>query len=129
MRKHIAKTGYVYLLVSLFCALSGAIYEYFSHDVYSGYMVYAFMFPLAGGALPFLSMAQLCRKLPGMFAMKIYHSGIATLTLGSIITGVLEIYGTTNVLVKFYWYIGLLLIATALLLCIINSITGKNSAK
>ena len=49
----IAKTGFIYLLLALVLALFGAVYEVFSHGVYSYYMLYAFAFPLAGGALPF----------------------------------------------------------------------------
>ena len=64
--RSVLKTGYVYLLVSLVCAVFGAVYEHFSHGVYSGYMAYAFLFPLAGGALPFLTMFLLSpRQIPG----------------------------------------------------------------
>lgn len=44
----------VYILaVSAFCTVFGEVYEHFSHNVYSAYMVFAFAFPLAGGALLF----------------------------------------------------------------------------
>ena len=46
-----------YLAAALFCALFGAVYEIFSHEVYSYPMIYAFAIPLAGGALPFLAFA------------------------------------------------------------------------
>lgn len=121
-----AKTGYTYLLISLFCLLFGAVYERFSHEVYSGYMIYAFVFPLVGGALPFLSMALYrCRRLPGRLPLNLYHSGIATVTLGSILEGVLAIYGTSNDLIKFYWYIGFGLIAAGILLYGLEWMRGK----
>ncbi len=103
----INKTGFVYLLIALFCALFGAVYEHFSHEVYSGYMVYAFAFPLAGGTLPYtiLSVSG-CRRLPGRLALNLYNTGIAALTVGSIMQGVLDIYGTTNDLLKVYWFAG-----------------------
>ncbi|MEE0026414.1 MAG: hypothetical protein U0J70_02405, partial [Atopobiaceae bacterium] len=41
-----------FVVVSLACALLGAVYELFSHEVYSYYMIYAFVLPLALGALP-----------------------------------------------------------------------------
>ena len=47
-----------YVAVALFCALFGAVYEIFSHEVYSYPMIYAFAIPLAGGALPFLGEAM-----------------------------------------------------------------------
>lgn len=121
-----AKTGFIYLLISLFCVLFGAVYEYFSHQVYTAYMIYAFVFPLAGGALPFLSMALFrWRRLPGRPPLSLYNAGIATVTVGSIMEGVLEIYGTTNDLLRLYWYVGLGLIAAGILLYILAPIKLK----
>ncbi len=106
-KKHIAVTGFVYLLVSLFCILFGFIYERFSHEVYSGHMIYAFAYPLAGGVLPFYGLSvSSCRRMPGRLALNLYHSGIAALTVGSIFKGILEIYGTANDLVRVYWFCG-----------------------
>ncbi|HHV10663.1 MAG TPA: hypothetical protein GXX75_10345 [Clostridiales bacterium] len=103
----INKTGFVYLLIALFCALFGAVYERFSHEVYSGYMIYAFAFPLAGGTLPYMMLSVSgCRRLPGRLSLNLYNTGIATLTVGSIMQGVLDIYGTTNDLLKVYWFAG-----------------------
>lgn len=102
-----AKTAFVYLLFALFCMFFGAVYELFSHEVYSFYMIYAFAFLLVGGTLPFFIISLLEQMLyPGTFARNLYHSGIATFTVGSIIQGVLDIYGTTNSLTRLYWYIG-----------------------
>ena len=42
-----------HICVSRFLALFGAIYERYSHEVYSYYMIYAFAIPLLFGALPF----------------------------------------------------------------------------
>ena len=102
-----AKTAFVYLLVSIACALFGAVYELFSHEVYSFYMLYAFLFPLVGGVLPFLAMSLLSRKNQSTKrTWMLYHCGIATLTVGSILCGVLEIYGTTNAMTRWYWILG-----------------------
>ena len=107
-KSHVAKTGFIYLLVSLFCVLFGAVYEHFSHEVYSGYMIYAFVFPLAGGALPLTALTIYgCRQLPGRLALNLYNAGIAALTVGSMMEGVLEIYGTTNDLIQIYWIAGI----------------------
>ena len=40
-----------------YSAVLGAVYELFSHGVYSYFMLYAFLFPLAGGALPLLALS------------------------------------------------------------------------
>lgn len=101
------KTAFVYFMIALFCALFGAVYEVFSHEVYSFFMIYAFAFPLVGGTLPFWLLARKKTvKYPGAIARKLYHSGIATFTVGSIIRGVLDIYGTTNKLSGYYFLVG-----------------------
>ena len=109
-RKFMEKTVFVYLIVSLVCALFGAVYEYFSHEVYSYYMLYAFAFPLAGGVLPFQVMILLECRLPRRLSLNLYHSGVSALTVGSIFQGVLDIYGTTNSLVSIYWVIGVIFV-------------------
>ena len=103
---NLGRTGLVYLSAALFCALFGAIYEHFSHGVYSGFMIYAFVYPLALGALPFFAMSLSGRRLPGRLPFNLYNAGIATLTVGSIFRGVLDIYGTTNSLTTVYWALG-----------------------
>ncbi|MCD8004364.1 MAG: hypothetical protein LUE91_01720 [Oscillospiraceae bacterium] len=96
-----------YLLVSLFCVLFGAVYEHYSHEVYSNCMLYAFVIPLAGGCLLSHLLDLLCRRrMPGRLAWLLYNFGIATLTVGCIFQGVLEIYGTTNRLMAAYWIAG-----------------------
>lgn len=106
-----------YIAVSLFCALFGAVYELFSHEVYSYSMIYAFVIPLAGGALPFLAVAMgHIGRFPGRISRSLYHAAITTFTIGSIMKGVLEIYGTTNALLPVYWIAGGLLIAGAVAL-------------
>ncbi|MGN0504976.1 MAG: hypothetical protein ACI4FZ_00330 [Lachnospiraceae bacterium] len=111
--KRATKTAFVYLLISIFCALFGAVYEMFSHEVYSFFMIYAFAFPLIGGTLPFFILHLARAKVyPDTFSGTLYHSGIATVTVGSIVQGILEIYGTTNLLTKYYWMIGFLLIGS-----------------
>lgn len=118
-RKGMAITGFIYLFISLICVLFGAVYELYSHNVYSYYMIYAFVFPLAGGVLPFFIIAFTKFCLPLRLSLNLYHSGIASLTVGSIFNGVLEIYGTTNRLVCVYWIIGISFIIAAILAHII----------
>ena len=95
-----------YLIITLFTAFFGAVYELFSHEVYSYCMLYAFAFPLAGGVLPFFLLMKHKKAYPPSFATGSYHAGIATLTTGSVLTGALEIYGTTNLLTNVYWVLG-----------------------
>lgn len=110
------KTGFAYLVATIFCALFGSIYELFSHEVYSYFMIYAFAFPLLGGVLPFYLLFLSKRKMPGRLSLSLYHSGIATLTMGSVVEGVLAIYGTTNQLTLVYWILGSIFVVSGILL-------------
>ena len=47
-----AKTALGYLIAAVFLGVFSAIYEHFSFGVYSGYMIFAYLIPLAGGAIP-----------------------------------------------------------------------------
>ena len=100
-----------YLLAAVCCAAFGAIYECFSHGVYSVFMLGAFAFPLLLGALPFRLLQKHGKPFPGKSAGDLICAGVATLTAGSIVQGVLKIYGTTNPLVTGYWIAGGLLTA------------------
>jgi len=113
------KVGFVYFFIALFCILFAAVYEHFSHQVYSNYMIYTFMFPLFGGALPFAVIFIFGKKhTPGRLSFNLYNSGIAALTVGSILKGVLEIYGTSNGLISVYWFVGFGLAGIGLLIYI-----------
>ena len=94
-----------YLLAAALCALFGAIYERFSHEVYSYFMIYAFLFPLMLGGIPFFLMQSAGRPFPYR-ASGLIHAGVAALTVGSIVQGVLVIYGTSNPLTAVYWIVG-----------------------
>ena len=123
------KTALIYLLITIFCALFGAVYELYSHEVYSFFMIYAFAFPLVCGALPFAVLALLrTRKHPCSLARNLLHSGIGTLTVGSIVRGVLEIYGTTNQLSDYYWPVGAILYSLGIVVCILQFVfrIGEN---
>ena len=115
--KKLFKTGFVYLIASLFCALFGAIYEHYSHEVYSYFMIYSFAFPLVLGALPsFILCTVKSFKSPDRLSANLYNSGISTLTVGSIVRGILDIYGTTNNLVYVYLIAGVTLTLSGILI-------------
>ena len=100
-----------YLLAAVSCAVFGAIYECFSHGVYSCFMIGASAFPLLFGALAFRLLQKYGKPFPGKLAENFICAGVAALTVGSIVQGVLEIYGTANPLVTGYWIAGGLLTA------------------
>ena len=99
---------------SLFLALFGAVYELFSHGVVSYFMVYAFAIPLALGVLPY-GLMLLSGNLPGERFLFFRNVAIATLSVGSLFKGVLEIYGTTNGKAVVYLIAGVLLLIISMI--------------
>ena len=92
-------------------ALFGGIYEIFSHQVYSYYMIYAFAIPLLLGVLVY-AVFLFYDRCPGRVARNLWNSGVATLGVGCVFRGVLDIYGTTNALIIVYPVAGALLLAS-----------------
>ena len=101
-----------HICVSLFLALFGAIYERYSHEVYSYYMIYAFAIPLLFGALPF-GIAALKNAVPSRAVINLWNSAIAAFSVGSLFKGVLDIYGSTNRLLTVYPIVGASMAAAA----------------
>ena len=101
----------IYLFAAAGTLIFSAIYEHFSHEVYSAFMLGACLIPLALGALPLAAAKKKAGLLPGNILLQIQACSISTLTVGSIFKGVLEIYGTTNDLTLVYAAIGGILFA------------------
>ena len=101
MAVHLKKNLLFQILFTLFLALFGAVYELFSHQVYSCFMLYAFAVPLTMGVLPY-ALLLLKEKYPSNLFLHLWNTAIAALGVGSVFEGVLEIYGTTNSLVIVY---------------------------
>ena len=110
---------------TVFLALFGAVYELFSHEVYSYFMIYAFAVPLMLGVMPY-ALLLISRKVPGRAALNLWNSGIAALSVGCVFRGVLEIYGTTNSLNVIYPVSGLLLLTAWLITWIAGSKNKKS---
>lgn len=100
-----------YLMAALLCGIFSAVYETFSHGVYSPYMVLLFTVPLLLGALPLALLSRSRLRPPSDGALKCWRAGIQTLTAGSCLTGVLEIYGTDSPYLGMYAATGALLLA------------------
>ena len=94
-------------------ALFGAVYEQFSHGVYSNYMIYAFTVPLVLGAVP-CALALIRQRYPARAGLGLWNAGIAVLSVGSVMRGVLDIYGTTNALIAVYPITGCLFLGLGL---------------
>jgi len=109
----------------VFCALFGAVYELFSHEVYSYFMIYAFAIPLVLGVLPNLAAALFGWRAPGKIAANAWNSGVAALTVGCIFQGALEIYGTTNQLAIVYPVVAAALLVAGVVFHVRGSVLGR----
>ena len=112
-----------YVFLSLFVFVFAQIYEYFSHGVYSNYMLYAFLIPFLGLTVPRFLLYSLKKTLPANSRF-LWKCGIATFTIGSIYKGVLEIYGTNGYFEFPYLFFG----AALCVLAIGTVLTGGKEA-
>lgn len=113
------KTILSYIAISIFCILVNNIYGIFGHGVSSNAMTFMFLVPLFGGAVFYLLMGLLlpvANRIKGyrLFS-NLYNSGIATLTVGCFLKGILDIAGTSSEFTKFFYLAGGILIAVDLL--------------
>ena len=120
-KKKYIRTSFIYLIISIFCALFGAVYELFSHGVYSYFMIYSFAFPLLMGTLPYF-LLYFSKKIIRISSIvnHLHIASVATFTIGSILNGVLDIYGTTNKLIYTYWLAGEILLLICLLVFLLS---------
>jgi len=112
-----------------FTLIVGIVYEQFSHGVYSPYMYLAFLVPLAGGVIPYLLILLTKAAYPPRVSVNLHASGIATLTVGSIMQGALEIYGTTNRLMIIYLIAGAVLTFSGILTFFLSLAEQKTDRK
>ena len=91
-----------YLIVSVICLIASLIYEHFSHGVVSIYMLHAWVVPFAAGVIRVI--------FHRFLNFTIYRSGWITLLCYSYMRGVIEIYGTTNKLLPYFLYAGIVLL-------------------
>ena len=98
-----------HLAGTVFLALFGAVYEHFSHG--------AFAVPLVLGAVP-CALAIFRQRYPVRAGLGLWNAGIAVLSVGSVMRGVLDIYGTTNALIAVYPIAGCLFLGLGLLFTI-----------
>ena len=114
-KQHVIHGIQIYLGSTIFCTLFSVIYEAFSHEVYSNFMIYLALIPLIGGLLPFLLLRLTNLPYPARLSLNAYNSGIATLTVGCCLKGVFEIYGSSCPQITVYWITGAALVFLGLL--------------
>jgi hypothetical protein len=98
----------IYVFTILFCIVFNYIYSLFGHGVSSPFMSYAFIFSLVLGVVGFIVLGQL--NLHNRIAYNLYNAGIATLTVGSILRGIIDIAGADTTYPVYYFLIGAVLV-------------------
>lgn len=105
----------VFLGITVLVWVFSRVYEHFGHGVRSQAMLCAFLYPLLMGVVPnvILPALKVMRRIAYAGLLRVganlFCCGIATLTVGSLLFGVVEIYGTTYHLLKYYYYAGIAL--------------------
>ena len=120
------KQARIYLFLSIFTFIFSFIYELFSHNVYSLYMLLSPFSPLLLGT--FINYILYFSNINIKFSklnVDIHNSFVLTLTLYMLLNGVLYIYGTTNKLLNYYIYILIFLLILNILVFMKNIICFK----
>jgi hypothetical protein len=132
------KTILTYLALTVTAVLVDNIYALFGHGVRSAAMTWMFLYPLLGGALFYFFIGII---IPGIshaagyrLFYNVYNSGIAILTVGSFLKGILDIAGTSSPYILLFYMTaclfiaaGLTLLAFPVLYCLKKEVLSKNS--
>lgn len=111
--KRFKKTAVVYTLITVFFFIFSRIYEHFSFGETSVYMHWLFGVPLIGGVV-LLIFQKLIPNLSRL-SLNLWNSAVATIAVGVLFRGIVNLSGRSTTLDLPYWYVGLVLAGLALL--------------
>ena len=117
--KRFKKTAVVYTLITVFFFIFSRIYEHFSFGETSVYMHWLFGVPLIGGVV-LLIFQKLIPNLSRL-SLNLWNSAVATIAVGVLFRGIVNLSGRSTTLDLPYWYVGLVLAGLALLSMIFTS--------
>ena len=120
------------MALTVFASVFSFVYELMSHHVYSPFMVGLCLIPLAGGFLSVLVHRIRRIPLPDVRTQTLHCWSILTFTIGSMLTGVFDIYGTTSAFTKYYWILGMILlmgqISGVLFVLLFEAVSGASGS-
>jgi len=132
-RRWLVRTALIFLLVSAACIAATNIYALFGHGVRSASMDTMFLYPLLMGAAPWLLLAALFpmmgRRRLFRPAFNLYNSGIAALTTGAMLNGILEIAGTASAYQPLFMAAGWIFVFIGFILFLIPDSGGRTDRK
>jgi len=114
----------IYMFTTLLCIVFNYIYSLFSHGVSSPFMTYAFVFSLVLGVIGFIVFGRL--NLDNRIAFNLYNAGIATLTVGSILRGIIDIAGADTTYPVYYFFVGTVFVVVGGLIYFISFVFKWN---
>ncbi|RIX48664.1 hypothetical protein D3P08_24500 [Paenibacillus nanensis] len=98
--KQLRRTVWGHLIAAAAAAAVDKVYGIYSHGVDSAAMSWMFLYPLVGGALYCFIMGRLFPSITHSVSCRVFlnlhNSGIAALTIASLLSGVFEIAGTNS---------------------------------
>ncbi|WP_049493981.1 hypothetical protein [Streptococcus constellatus] len=111
--KRFKKTAVVYTLITVFFFIFSRIYEHFSFGETSVYMHWLFGVPLIGGVVLLISQ----KLIPNLsrLSLNLWNSAVATIAVGVLFRGIVNLSGRSTTLDLPYWYVGIGLAGLALL--------------
>lgn len=108
------KTAIIYLFVMFFCIVFNYVYSYFGHGVISNSMRFAFLYPLILGVEVYFVLYGFGTY--ERISYNLYNAGLATLILGSLYQGVIDVAGADTTYAIYYFILGIPLILAAVFL-------------
>ena len=116
-----------YSVIAAFCLVVFIIYNLFSHGVYSPFMTWLFLWPFALGVLPCLIL-HLGKGLPrpNRVTINVYNSGVAAITVSSLLRGIFEIAGTASPLQTGLWIAGLVMTGAGIVFYLLSGKTPQH---
>ena len=99
-----SRTFISYLAMAAFLFIFSRIYESLSYGEVSVFMHYMFCATLVGGIL-LLGLLQVKPNL-SRITYNLWNSGIATITAGCLLRGIINLSGRSTTLDQPYWYVG-----------------------
>ena len=99
-----SRTFISYLAMAAFLFIFSRIYESLSYGEVSVFMHYMFCATLVGGIV-LLGLLQVKPNL-SRITYNLWNSGIATITAGCLLRGIINLSGRSTTLDQPYWYVG-----------------------
>lgn len=105
-----------FLGFAVFCLVFHLVYTCFSHGIRSPFMTYLWAIPLTLGTVVYAICGLLLRDFPVGAPTFLYNAGVSTLTVGSLVLGILEIADASSVLMMVYPVVGGILFVSGIVL-------------